>query len=185
MATIDIILAVFLVYFAYKGFSSGFIVSVATLIGLVLGLYAAAHFSEFTAGWLQSDMGMKSSNLRLIAYVITFVLVVLLVFILGRFLTGVVKTVGLGIVNRLAGALLGILKGVLIASFIFMLINRVDPRSALLSQQQKDESLLYKPVCNIAPVVIPVLKKYTGKVKDMISHPDEKSSTNQAADPSI
>jgi len=168
MSTLDIILVIFLFYFAFKGFTNGFIVSIATLVGLVLGFYTAAHFSEFTANWLHHDMGFKSSNIRLIAYIITFVIVVVLIYLLGRFMTGVVKTVGLGIVNRLAGALLGIAKGLLIASFLFLLFTRIDPHESLLTTAHQKGSLFYKPVSAIAPAVIPLVQKYTIQVEDMI-----------------
>lgn len=168
MSTLDIILIVFLLYFAFKGFTNGFIISVATLAGLVLGFYAASHFSEFTAAWLQHDLGMKSSNLLLIAYIITFVMVVVLIYLLGRFMTGVVKTVGLGIINRLAGALLGLAKGLLIISFLFLMFSHIDPRGSLFTARQKQNCVLYKPISAIAPAVIPLLQKYTTEVKQMV-----------------
>ena len=168
MSTLDIILAVFLFYFAFKGFTNGIIISIATLAGLVLGFYAASHFSEFTANWLQHDMGLKSGNIKLIAYIVTFVIVVVLIFLLGRFMTGVVKTVGLGIVNRLAGALFGIAKGVLIASLLFLLFSRIDPRESLFTAEHKQGSVLYKPVAAVAPAVIPLVRKYFVQVEDLI-----------------
>lgn len=168
MSTIDIILAVFLLYFAYKGYTNGLIISITTLIGLILGLYAASHFSEFTANWLQKDMGLESGNIKLIAYLVTFVIVVVLIFLLGKFMTGVVKTVGLGIVNRIAGALFGICKGLLIASFLFLLFSRIDPMEKLLSTSTKKDSFLYYPVSAIAPAVIPILQKYTVKVQELL-----------------
>jgi membrane protein required for colicin V production len=177
MTTLDIILALFLFYFAFKGFTSGFIISIATLAGLILGFYAASHFSEFTASWLQHDMGLKSSNIKLIAYIVTFVIVVVLIFLLGRFMTGVVKTVGLSIVNRLAGALFGIAKGLLIASLLFLLFTRIDPSENLFTAEHKKGSVLYEPVSAIAPAVIPLVKKYTVQVEEMI-HP-KKSSDNR------
>jgi membrane protein required for colicin V production len=168
MSTLDIILALFLLYFAFKGFTNGFIISIATLAGLILGFYAASHFSEFTANWLQHDMGLKSGNIKLIAYIVTFVIVVVLIFLLGRFMTGVVKTVGLGIVNRLAGALFGIAKGLLIASFLFLLFSRIDPNESLFTAAHKKGSVLYKPVAAVAPAVIPMVQKYTVQFEEMI-----------------
>jgi membrane protein required for colicin V production len=168
MSTLDIILALFLFYFAFKGFTNGFIISIATLAGLILGFYAASHFSEFTANWLQHDMGLKSGNIKLIAYIVTFVIVVVLIFLLGRFMTGVVKTVGLGIVNRLAGALFGIAKGLLIASFLFLLFSRIDPNGSLFTAAHKKGSVLYKPIAAVAPAVIPLVQKYTVQVEEMI-----------------
>ena len=168
MSTLDIILALFLFYFAFKGFTNGFIISIATLAGLIIGFYAASHFSEFTANWLQHDMGLKSGNIKLIAYIVTFVIVVVLIFLLGRFMTGVVKTVGLGIVNRLAGALFGIAKGLLIASLLFLLFARIDPHESLFTAAHKKGSVLYKPVAAVAPAVIPFLQKYTVEVQEFI-----------------
>ena len=168
MSTLDIILAIFLLYFAIRGFSQGFIISIATLVGLIFGFWAASHFSEFTANWLQNDMGLKSGNIKLIAYIVTFVIVVVLIFLLGRFMTGVVKTVGLGIVNRLAGALFGIAKGLLIVSFLFLLFTRIDPHESLFTAAQKKGSVLYKPVSTVAPAVIPLLSKYTSEVQKMV-----------------
>ena len=183
MSTLDIILALFLFYFAFRGFSSGLIVSIATLVGLILGFYAASHFSEFTSNWLQHDMGLKSGNIRLIAYVVTFVIVVILIFLLGKFLTGVVKTVGLGIVNRLAGALFGIAKGLLIASFVFLLFARIDPNETLITAAHKKGSILYKPVSIIAPVMIPMVQKYTGQVEDLLKKKDKPNDPTVPAKP--
>ncbi len=168
MSTLDIILALFLLYFAFKGFSNGLIISIATLAGLILGFWAASHFSEFTANWLQHDMGLKSGNIKLIAYIVTFAIVVVLIYLLGRFMTGVVKTVGLGILNRLAGALFGIAKGLMIASFLFLLFSRIDSRESLFTAAHKKGSVLYKPVSAIAPAAIPLVQKYSDDVKKMV-----------------
>jgi membrane protein required for colicin V production len=168
MSGIDLTLLIFLLFFAYRGFSNGLIISLTTLIGLILGFYAASHFSEFTAGWLKNDLGLKSDNLRLIAYIVTFVLVVVLIFFLGKFLTGVVKTVGLGVVNRLAGAAFGIAKGMLIASLLFLLLARIDSNQSLLTPALKKASLLYKPVASVAPAILPLIKKYTEEAEDLL-----------------
>jgi membrane protein required for colicin V production len=134
----------------------------------VLGFYGASHFSEFTSAWLQNDMGLHSGNIKLIAYIVTFVIVVVLIFLLGRFLTSVVKTVGLGIVNRLAGAIFGIAKGLLIASFLFLLLSRIDPHGSLFTAKQKQGSMLYKPISAVAPAVIPMVQKYTVEVEELV-----------------
>jgi membrane protein required for colicin V production len=168
MSTIDIILAIFLSYFVFKGYTNGLIISLATLAGLILGFWGASYFSEFTADWLQDDLGLKSGNIRLIAYVVTFIIVMVLVFLLGRFLTGVVKTAGLGIVNRLAGVLFGICKGLILASFLFLALSHIDPKERLLTAEHKKDSVSYKQVSAIAPVVIPLLKKYTAEVQEFL-----------------
>lgn len=168
MNTLDIILLVPLAYFAYKGFTKGFVITLAMFAGILIGFYAAIHFSEYAAGFLKEKLDLNSDNLRMISYVVTFVIALVLVFMLGQFLSGVIRTTGLGFVNRLGGLLLGVMKGMLIISAFVVLFGKIDPKSHLIPAHAKQESVLYKPVSALAPKIFPVLKKYTDKVKDLM-----------------
>jgi membrane protein required for colicin V production len=168
MNILDIIILVPLAYFAYKGFAKGFIITLAMLAGLLLGLYAAIHFSEYTVTLLRDQFNMDSANIRLIAYLFTFVVVLILVYLLGQFLTKVAKTTGLGIFNRIAGLLLGVLKGLMIVSVLVVLFGKIDPKSFLIPEKTKKESMFYKPVSEISEMVFPFLKSYSEKAKKLI-----------------
>jgi len=178
MNTLDLILLLPLAYFAYKGFSRGLIISLALLAGILIGFYAAIHFSDYAASMLNNHMETESDNITLIAYLLTFVVVLILVFLLGQFLTSVVKTTGLGFVNRIGGILIGIAKGLLIISAFFLLLNKIDPKSQIVSGKVKDESIFYKPLLKIVPVVYPTLKKYSDKAFEMLDPKNESSSRN-------
>jgi len=56
--TLDIILAVPLLYGLYKGFTRGLIVEIASLVGLVLGIYGGVHFSQKTAAVLGDHVNL-------------------------------------------------------------------------------------------------------------------------------
>jgi membrane protein required for colicin V production len=168
MNTLDIIILVPLAWFAFKGFRNGFIIEIAVLIALVLGLFAAIHFSEYTAGVLIEKFNFHGGNVRLVSYVVTFLVTMILVYFLGRFISTLVKSVGLGIVNRLAGLLLGVVKAFLIVGAFLMLFGKIDPHSYLIPQKEKDSSLFYKPVVTVMPLMFPVLQRYTEKVKGFI-----------------
>jgi membrane protein required for colicin V production len=168
MNTLDIIILIPLAYFAFKGFNKGFIITLAMLAGLMLGIYAAIHFSEYSLTFLKDTLDMHSNNIRLIAYLFTFVIVLVLVYLLGNFLTGIVKTTGLGILNRIAGLLLGIVKGLMIVSVLIVLFGKIDPKSYLIPEKLKHDSIFYKPVSSISEKVYPVLKDYSEKAKEMI-----------------
>lgn len=174
MNTLDYFILIPLVYFAYRGFIKGFIITLAMFAGWLLGLYAAIHFSEYSVTLLKDQLQMQSDNIRLIAYIFTFIIVLVLVYLLGHFLTGVVKTTGLGIVNRIAGLLLGIVKGMLIISVLIVLFGKIDPKSFLIPDKTKKESLLYKPVSSIAETLFPIVKKYTEEAKELILNDDNK-----------
>jgi membrane protein required for colicin V production len=168
MNWLDLVIALPLAYFAFKGFSKGLIITLAMLLGLMLGLWGAIHLSDLMIGVLQDQFHLKSNNINLIAYLVTFIVVFFLVYLLGNALNAVVKTVGLGIINRLAGGIIGIIKGLILASAFILLINKVDPYSKLIKQELKDEAILYKPVEAVAPFVFPTVKKYYEQVKEML-----------------
>ena len=50
MNYIDIVILLFLLYGAFRGFSKGLIIEVATLAGLILGVFIAIRYSPFTEG---------------------------------------------------------------------------------------------------------------------------------------
>ncbi|HOW31107.1 MAG TPA: CvpA family protein [Bacteroidales bacterium] len=173
MNIIDIIILIPIAFYAYKGFTKGFFVSIAMLAGLLFGFYAAINFSEYMADFLTQKMNLAGNNIRFIAYITTFVLVVVLVYLLGQFLSKVAKTAGLGLVNRLSGAALGIVKALIIVSTFLLLLAKIDPKAHLVSQKTRDESISFKPVLSIAPAIYPILKKYSDRVLELMKDKSE------------
>jgi len=173
MNVIDIVILIPLAFFAYRGFTKGFFISIAMLAGLIIGLYAAINFSELMADFLTNKMNLASNNIKFIAYITTFLLVVVLVYLLGQFLSGIAKTAGLGLVNRLGGAALGIVKGLIIVSAFLLFLAKIDPNARLVSQKIRDESISFKPVLSITPAIYPVLKKYSDRIIELINRKPE------------
>ena len=61
MNILDIILIIPLAWFAYRGFTRGFIIELASLVARIAGIWAARHFSFCAADCLAGnvDMGPK------------------------------------------------------------------------------------------------------------------------------
>ena len=110
MNYIAIVILLFLLYGAFRGFSKGLIIEVATLAGLILGVFIAIRYSPFTEGILKDFLNITSRYLSYIALAVTFLLVVIAVYLLGKMLTRLVDIISLGLVNKLLGTLLGIAK---------------------------------------------------------------------------
>ncbi len=154
MNYIDIMILIPLVWFGYKGFSSGLVRELASIIALVAGLYASFKFTDWVAVWINNDKIPHE-----LYFAITFFMVLVLVFIAGRFVEKVVKLVIPEILNNLAGALFGAAKIFVIFSALFFFINSIDTKGVLLTQKSKQESILYKYV----EPVVPKLKTYYDK----------------------
>jgi membrane protein required for colicin V production len=159
MNTLDILLAIVLLLFAIGGFRQGFIIGMATLVGLFLGIWAAVHFSGYTMHIFRDVVHLHTTHLAMVSFVSTFLAVLILVFLLGKLLNSVVKVIALGFLNRMAGAIFGIAKGCLILSAFLYMIVSLDPDGHLLSMRQRGESKLYKPIAYIFPAILPLVKE--------------------------
>ncbi|MGD9931171.1 MAG: CvpA family protein [Mangrovibacterium sp.] len=157
MNYIDIILGILLVIAAFRGFSKGFIVELASLAALVLGVWGAIHFSHFTAGYIRETFDYQPEHLGLIAFFITFILIVVVVHILGNALDHLAQALALGFINHLAGLLFGIVKTAVILSILLVIFDQVDERSHLIPQEDKEASRVYEPLKSLVPTLLPFL----------------------------
>lgn len=152
MNYIDIVIAILLVVFGLGGWRKGIITEAATLLGLGIGLYGAFHFSDFTAERLVEYVEVDPKYLNIIAFVVTFIVLAILVNLLGRLVSKVVRTINLGFVDRLGGFLFGIAKGLLICSLVVMLLNTLQLKG-IVKDKTRQESVLYPYVEKAVPYV--------------------------------
>ncbi|MCF8298229.1 MAG: CvpA family protein [Saprospiraceae bacterium] len=170
MNYLDIILIIPIIWFTYKSFSKGFIIEIATLVALILGIYAAIHFSYFASDLITDNLEIGEKYLSLTSFTLTFLIVIAIVILIGKGLEKIINLVLLGVFNKVAGAVFGLVKTVFILSVILFFINKVDEQEILLTKETKEKSILYKTVASVAPAVFPKLK--IAKIKEFM--PDEK-----------
>ena len=159
MGLLDIILIVPLAWFTYKGFSKGLIIELATLIALLLGVYIAGNFSYYTADYLRDNFDFHSKYMSIISFTITFLGVVLLVMLFGKSLEKVVNLLMLSFINKLAGAIFGLLKITFFLSVIIFILNTFGLEEHVIDKKMKEKSYLYAPIKSIAPAIFPVVKE--------------------------
>ncbi len=153
MTIIDIILIILLAWGLVKGLRNGFIHEAASLAALILGIYGAIKFSDYTAGLLVEHFSMTGKYLGIFALALTFLAIVILVHFLGEILDKLVKAVALGFVNKLVGAVFGVLKMAFILSLFLFILNTLDSKTHFLPKDKLEKSLLYKPVSAIFPSI--------------------------------
>ena len=172
MNYLDIIIAIILFLFGWKGLRKGLIIEVVTLLAFGVGIYGAMHFSDFTAAHLQDFLEIKPQYLNTIAFVLTFIILVVLVNLIGRLVSKWVKSMNLGFFDKLGGFLFGILKGVLLCSVLLMVLNNFQ-LLGVVKPKVKEESKLYPYIEQTVPYVyrgFDLVKDYAKEVM-----PDEEA----------
>ncbi len=159
MNFIDITLGILLLWGLIRGFSKGLFVSLASLVALVVGIYIAIHFSHVTGAYLDQYVDWQKGTMNLVAFAVTFVLVVLLISLAGKLLTKIADFAALGILNKLLGAAFGVLKFAFIASVVIMFFDAGNRTFHFVKKETLDASILYTPVRKLAPMVLPSILK--------------------------
>jgi len=153
----DLIVIVVLAWSAYKGFNKGLISSAASLIALLLGVWGAVKFSDITASYLTGVINVDEKVLGVIAFAVTFILIVIGVHFVAKAVEGLAEAVALSIVNKVFGAAFGVLKIAFIISVILVVLNAANRNMEFLSPEFKQKSLFYKPISDFAPSIFKYL----------------------------
>ena len=146
MSQIDIILIIPLLWGAVMGFKKGLVLELASLVGLILGIYGAIKFSDYTAEKLTQYVDITQEWLGLISFLVTFIGIVFGVFLLAKILNKALKLVALGTVNRILGLLFGTIKFALIVSIGLYFFENMNRKFECVEKDFAKESLLYEPI---------------------------------------
>lgn len=157
MNFIDLIIIVLLILGAVRGFTDGFIKEFASLLALILGIWGAIRFSSFTADRLYEYFDMTGRYVGILAFFITFVIIVILIHFIGMIIDKFVDAIELSFLNRLAGILFGLFKTALILSVIFVILNAIHARHPFLPEDKIAQSKFYNPIADIAPAIFPII----------------------------
>ena len=135
MNVADLLIVAVLVVSVVSAFVKGFFVEVFSLVGVILGLFVAAANYGAAANWIQRVVAIREAA-NLIAFLLIALLVMLVVGLLGRLLRGLVRTVGLGLLDRLLGAAFGLVKGCIVVTLVLMgVVAFLPPQNWLASSR--------------------------------------------------
>lgn len=153
MGFIDVILGLLLIYGLYKGFRNGLILEIASIAALIAGIYGAIHFSYIAADYLSQRLEWSPYYLKLASFLITFLAIVIAVHLLGKLLTRVAEMTLVGFLNRLGGAVFGVVKVAVILGALLIFFERANRTLGMDDSDAVRESVLYGPVREVGAFV--------------------------------
>lgn len=169
MTLLDIILAIPLCWLMFLGWKKGVVREAATLFGVVAGIWVAVHFSEWVATLLQ----LEGDSAILVAFFVTFVGVLVVVYLLGRSIEKLLKAAKLSLANKVAGATLGMAKALCILAVVLNGIVMLDRNEHLLTAATKEKSVLYRPVYSTGNMLISSLKDFVKEHANTLNEVDK------------
>jgi len=123
---------------------------------LFIGVYVAINFSEYLEPKFIDILDGYQEFVPVLAFGILFLVSVLCIKALGFIIDKLTKALALGIFSRVLGGVFGVLKVVVI--FSFLLFFFIDYN--LVNKQAKEDSVLFEPLADLAKTITPKLKKH-------------------------
>ncbi len=118
---IDFTILAILLFYAYEGYSSGFIAALLDLINFIVSFFIGLRFYGFFAGILVSKFSMAQGLSQAIGFFIaTFLTEIIIGILIRKYFTSEPKI--LKSYNKIFGIFPGILSGLILISFILVLI---------------------------------------------------------------
>lgn len=155
MHALDIIILIVLGFGLVKGFFKGLFVELASLIGLVAGVYGAYYFSGYCANFLREHFSWNEDYLQISAFALTFLLILLSIIVAGKALTKLADFAALGLLNKFLGGLFGLLKMTVIIGVLIMLFALINSNLVLVEEKTLQTSIFYEPIKAIASNIFP------------------------------
>ena len=156
---IDLIIIAAVAYGCIRGLMKGLVREVASFVGVFVAIIIArAYYLNFTVN-IQFWFDLSPNYAKPIAFVIIFLAVAIVCHLIAIVIDKLLKIIALDWLNKLAGAVFGILKVLLILSIFFNAFQSFTGKIAIFPTEAVEKSVLYLPVKSISSVFISFAEK--------------------------
>lgn len=163
MNIIDILVCIVLVFALWQGWSSGILVQLGGIIGIVAGIWVAYKFWKQIARWFEVD-----TSYSWIIFIAVLLSVLLTVIILLRLVTRLLKAGGLSAPLRILGAVFSVAKTVIILSLLLTAFEYINAGNRLTDGALLNDSVSYEALKNISEFIFPYLTEFTSAAKSLL-----------------
>ena len=108
MVGLDLVVVVFCAFLVAKGMWKGFVKEIAGIVAVIGGVAVSFLFHAQVQPYISAFVGEK--YIQLVSYVVIFLGFYLIVMMLGKLLDKILRSIMLGGINRVLGALFGLIK---------------------------------------------------------------------------
>ena len=149
MYTLDIIIALPILYFGYKGAVNGLVKEILNIVGIALAIFLTFNymdaFGNIIAPFFEDNPEYIPFASGVILFLGTLIIIGIIAYLTKKFL----EAVKLGAINRIFGALFGALKASMIVSAGLLLLSGFN----FPAEQTREDSLFYEYVVQVGPAV--------------------------------
>jgi membrane protein required for colicin V production len=173
MHILDLIIAVPLLYFIYKGAVNGIVKEILNIVGITLAIFLTFKYMDALAVIITPFFEENASPyIPFISSALIFLGTLTIVAVIGYLTKELLKAVKLSTVNRVLGAIFGFVKSGLVVSTILLLVAGFN----IPKEEVRNESVLYPYIIYMGPwaydavaLIYPGAENYTETIQENLS----------------
>lgn len=125
MNVLDIIIVVIILFFLWRGFRAGLVGAIGSFVGIIAGIWVGTHYMQAAGAWVMSSMNIDNSALaNILGFIGLFIAVNIVVAIVVMIINKLFHIVPfIDLINKLLGAFVGLLGGILTVSALIYLLS--------------------------------------------------------------
>jgi len=154
----DIIIIIVFIYCIISGYKSGLIKQLTALVGIIVAAILSGKISDFFYPYIKDFSQIPDYVKVPFSFIIAFLLILSLFYIIGGMLESIIKTLKMGILNKLCGSVFCFAKWCLAISILLNVVVTLDDNKQLINKNIEKESKTFTYVQQLAPKIIPYLK---------------------------
>ena len=182
MGFLDIVFTALLGYALYTGLKNGLFVEIASFASLIIGIFVAIKFSHLVRLALEDIIKINPKYIEVVAFAITFLLVVVGIYFLAKIFTSIASFAFLGWLNKLGGAVFSLLKTILMLSVVISLFQKININHMLVKEETLNNSIFYNPIQKVSKFMYPSLEKWYEEFKEKANEkPDEEAVSDSTS----
>lgn len=147
MYLIDLFIIIFILFFGFRGYRSGFVKQIFGIAAIIIAVFATFRYMSPASGLLSSFID-NPDHATIVAGVVIFILSLSLIQLAGYWLEKALKLVKINFINRLAGMAFGGLNAALLASAFLLLLAGFN----MPNEETRSESYTYGTIIQVAPI---------------------------------
>jgi membrane protein required for colicin V production len=155
MEVIDVIILIPLIYGAWKGYKKGFIMELFTILALLVGLYAAFHFSDKITEMIVGKTHENPGYLPALSFLFLFLAVGAMIYFGGKALEQVLKIAQLSLLNKIIGSLIGLIKWGYLVGCVFVFFESIDNQERFITKKNKEHAIIFPAIIGLVSNSIP------------------------------
>ena len=126
MSYLDLFFGLAIAWGAYSGFSKGLIKELASILGVIIGVFLAKNYYPYLDIKLKPIFESEAGFISILSAILIFLLTIMVFKIIAKFLTKFLKIIALGLLNRIIGSVFGIFKTVLLLCILVFNFSNIN-----------------------------------------------------------